>query len=162
MNDNGSTGGERRAFLRLVGGTAVLIPLAGIGACASKESPATAPAASSPPDSPPVAPAPMAQDVAPAATPDQMAPTATAPQPLMAAGDLPHLAESDPVARSLGYHEDSTKIEAAKYPQHQAGQACHKCVQFKGAAGDSWGPCGIFTGKQVNANGWCTAFAAKA
>ncbi len=164
MNDDGSTGGERRAFLRLIGGTAALIPWVGIAGCANKEAPATSTAASAPPQSPAPEPAAVAAPaVAPAAS-ESAAPATTmaAPQPLMAAGDLPHLSPADPVAKSLGYHEDSTQVEAAKYPQHQPGQACHKCVQFKGAPGEAWGPCGIFTGKQVNANGWCSAFAARA
>ena len=34
-------------------------------------------------------------------------------------------------------------------------------VQFQGKAGDAWGPCTIFAGKQVNANGWCQVYVKK-
>lgn len=146
---------DRRAFLKLASGSALLIPLGGISAC-SKQEPVATPAptattAASGELKTVSAPVPAAE-VAPTQAP------ATAATP---AGNLPHLDLSDPTAKSLGYHQDASTIDAAKYPQHLAGQACRKCIQFKGGATDSWGPCTIFTGKQVNANGWCTAFAAK-
>ena len=31
---------------------------------------------------------------------------------------------NDPVAMALGYVEDATKVDAAKYPQYKAGQIC--------------------------------------
>ena len=150
---------DRRAFLKLASGSALLIPLVGISACSKQEPAATAspdatPAATPEPvpaSAPVPAPAPEVAP-APAATTTAAAPT----------GNLPHLDPDDPVAKALGYHQDASTIDAAKYPQHIAGQACHLCVQFKGGATDSWGPCLIFAGKQVNANGWCSAFAAKA
>jgi High potential iron-sulfur protein len=79
-----------------------------------------------------------------------------------AANNPPHLDENDPSAKSLGYYQESAAVDPGKYPQHLAGQACWKCVLFKGGANDAWGPCGAFAGKLVNARGWCTAFAAKA
>ena len=145
-----SASNDRRAFLKLASSSALLIHLAGISAC-SKQEPA-APAA------PVAAPAATAAAAQPAA---EAAPAVASTAPALA-GNLPHLDPGDPVARSLGYHQDASTIDAAKYPKHVAGQACRKCVQFKGGATDAWAPCTIFIGKQVNANGWCMAFAAKA
>ena|ERR1700722_7636442 len=87
---------------------------------------------------------------------------ANGPQHGASAGELPHLDQNDPSAKSLGYSADAAAVDPARYPQHRAGQVCWKCVLFKGGPSDAWGPCVAFTGKQVNAQGWCTAFAAKA
>lgn len=147
---------DRRAFLKLVSGGAVLIPLVGISACSKQESAVTASPGATPaatPESVPPSPPLAAKEVVP--TP---APTPAAAEPT---GNWPHLDAGDPVAKSLGYHQNASLIDGTKYPQHMQGQVCRKCVQFKGGATDSWGPCAIFTGKQVNAGGWCTAFAAK-
>jgi hypothetical protein len=148
----------RRAFLKLIGGSAIVIPLAGISACAKKEA-AVAPAATPAPEPTPApAAAPVAESTPPvsASAPPAAAPAATP------VGNQPHLDENDPVAKALGYRQDNTTVDASKYPKRTAGQHCAVCVQFKGAAGDAWGGCNIFAGKQVNANGWCSAFAAKA
>ena len=157
----------RRDVLKMVGGGAVLIPLAGLVACAKKEgpSPEPAPAATPTPTPEPAAsaavapPASAAPDAAPASAP---APAAAPAPTSAAAGELPHQDENDPMAKALGYHHDSAQVDNAKYPKHAAGQACKHCVQFKGSATDAWGACNIFAGKQVNANGWCSAFALKA
>ena len=37
------------------------------------------------------------------------------------ADDLPHLAESDPTAMALGYKEDATKVDTAKFATYKAG-----------------------------------------
>jgi hypothetical protein len=79
---------------------------------------------------------------------------------LARADDLPHVAESDPTATALGYKEDAGKVDAAKFPQHKAGNVCANC-QFFGGSG-AYGPCQLFPGKAVNAKGWCSAYAAKA
>ncbi len=79
---------------------------------------------------------------------------------LARAEDLPHLAETDATAVALGYKEDATKVDAAKYAQHKAGQTCANCKFFSGTA--AYGPCQLFPGKAVNAKGWCSAYAAKA
>ncbi len=152
---------HRRAFLKLIGGGAVLIPLVGISGCAKKESatPVTEPAAEAPAAAP--TPEPAAAPAAESAPPVSASTTPTAPA-ATPVGDQPHLDENDPVAKALGYRQDNTKVDAAKYPKRTAAQHCAVCVQFKGAASDAWGGCNIFAGKQVNANGWCSAFAAKA
>jgi hypothetical protein len=71
------------------------------------------------------------------------------------------LEETDPVAMALGYKEDTTKVDAAKYPQHKADQRCDGCALYTGKAGEASGPCSAFGGKLVTAAGWCAAFAKK-
>lgn len=76
------------------------------------------------------------------------------------ADDLPHLAENDPTAAALGYKEDATKVDAAKYPQHKPEQLCANCNFFQGTG--AYAPCQLFPGKAVNAKGWCAGYAKKA
>jgi pyruvate/2-oxoglutarate dehydrogenase complex dihydrolipoamide acyltransferase (E2) component len=156
-NDN------RRRFLKLIGGGAIVVPLFGLDGCSKQEpsAPSAAPEPTAAASAPDTAPAPPASSAADAPAPEP-APAATPAAPAAATSALPHLAESDPVAKALGYHQDASTVDGAKYPQHVAGQACHKCVQFRGETGAAWGPCNIFSANLVNANGWCTAFAAKA
>jgi High potential iron-sulfur protein len=72
------------------------------------------------------------------------------------------LDEKDATASALGYVADASKVDKAKAPNFVAGSLCSNCVQYKGAAGSESGPCTIFPGKNVAANGWCTAYAKKA
>jgi hypothetical protein len=74
----------------------------------------------------------------------------------------PALAETDPQAVALGYKEDTTKVDAKKYPKHEAAQKCSTCALFQGKATDAAGGCPLFAGKQVKGNGWCSAWAKKA
>ena len=78
------------------------------------------------------------------------------------AGDARHLDEADPAAKALGYREDTTQVDAAKFPQHNPTQNCGGCRYFQGKAGSEWGPCTIFAGKgSVHTKGWCAAYAAR-
>ncbi len=77
------------------------------------------------------------------------------------AANLPHLSPDDPQAKGLGYTEDASKIDTKKYSGYAPGQKCSTCLQSKGNAGDAWLSCNIFTGKQVNANGWCQVWIKK-
>ncbi|RKU00577.1 High potential iron-sulfur protein [Burkholderia sp. Nafp2/4-1b] len=70
--------------------------------------------------------------------------------------------ESDANAQALGYKTDASRVDHAKFPQFQAGQACANCQFFQGKPGAAMAPCAIFSGKQVNAKGWCSAYAKKA
>jgi len=70
--------------------------------------------------------------------------------------------EKDPQAVALGYKADTTKVDKAKYPKHEASQHCGNCQLFQGKAGDAKGPCPLFAGKQVATNGWCSAWVKKA
>jgi hypothetical protein len=72
----------------------------------------------------------------------------------------PMVAETEPQAIGLGYKADTTKVDATKYPKHNAKQNCGNCMLYKGGA--AAGGCQIFAGKQVAAKGWCSAYAAKA
>jgi hypothetical protein len=74
----------------------------------------------------------------------------------------PVLSEADPQAVALGYRSDNTKVDAAKFPQHAAGQMCGACNFFQGKPTDAMAPCQLFAGKQVSSKGWCSAFAKKA
>jgi hypothetical protein len=71
------------------------------------------------------------------------------------------LEESDPVATALGYKEDTTKVDAQKYPMHTAEQKCSVCALYTGKPGEPSGPCATFGGKIVLAGGWCVTFAKK-
>lgn len=71
------------------------------------------------------------------------------------------VSESDPLAQSLGYKEDASKVDKAKYSTYKSGDKCSKCRFFTGTEGKPYGPCQIFSGKEVNANGWCSSFNAK-
>ncbi len=73
------------------------------------------------------------------------------------AQDLPHVAETDPTAKALGYVEDAATTKDAK---HQVGDACSSCQFYSGGA-SGYGPCQIFPGKAVNAKGWCVSYSRK-
>ncbi|BBD80532.1 high-potential iron-sulfur protein [Aerosticca soli] len=72
------------------------------------------------------------------------------------AADLPHLAETDPTAKALGYVEDASKTTN---PKHKAGDTCSNCQFYGGGA--SYGPCQLFPGKAVSAKGWCVSHTPK-
>jgi hypothetical protein len=77
---------------------------------------------------------------------------------------LPKLALTDPSAKALLYVDDATKVDtknpmAARYA---AGQTCANCAQIQGKDGDAYRPCGIFPGKLVASNGWCSVWVKKA
>ncbi len=72
------------------------------------------------------------------------------------------LDERDPQAVSLGYKYDTSKVDMNKFPRHEISQKCSNCQFFQGKAGDVWGPCAIFGGKLVSANGWCNSYTRKA
>ena len=62
---------------------------------------------------------------------------------------------SEPQAKSLGYVEDATKVDAKANPNYKTGQICANCLQAQVKAGEAYIPCNIFPGKVVAANGWC-------
>ncbi|HUB89800.1 MAG TPA: high-potential iron-sulfur protein [Dyella sp.] len=73
------------------------------------------------------------------------------------ADDLPHLSESDPTAKALGYVEDAS---TTKNPKRKAGDTCANCQFYSGGA-TGYGPCQLFPGKAVSAKGWCISHTAK-
>jgi hypothetical protein len=152
MADENGMNESRRTFVKFLGSSSVLIPILGLEACGKPQ--ATAGAAS------PAAPAP-APDGTQSTAIDAEAGQQVATPAQVAGGDLPHISVDDPAARAVGFSLDATKVDRARYPEHLKGQACRKCVQFKGGPTDAWGPCMVFAGKQVPAGGWCTSFAAR-
>jgi hypothetical protein len=65
---------------------------------------------------------------------------------------------NSPQAKSLGYVEDATKVDAKANPNYKAGQVCSNCLQATGKPGDAQVPCNIFAGQLVNAKGWCKVY----
>lgn len=71
------------------------------------------------------------------------------------------LKETDPMAVALGYKEDSTKVDAVKYPQHKPEQVCSGCALYQGKPGDVEAPCTAVGNKIVVGPGWCAVYAPK-
>ncbi len=140
MPENLSTTEERRRFLKIVGGSAVLMPVLGISACSGGDK--KAPAAATP-----------KADKAPAVE-------SAAEAPAKPSG-MPKLAEDDPQAKSLAYVHDAADIDAAMQPRFKTGQVCSNCALYQGKADDEWAACSIFPGKAVKGTGWCTVYAPK-
>lgn len=69
--------------------------------------------------------------------------------------------EKDSTAVGLGYVADASRVDAAKYKSHVAGQVCSNCALFGGAAGAEAGPCPLYAGHWVAAKGWCSAYQKK-
>ncbi|WP_434113189.1 high-potential iron-sulfur protein [Paraburkholderia caffeinilytica] len=68
------------------------------------------------------------------------------------------LSEADPKAQALGYKEDASKVDKAKFPDYVAGQTCGNCSLFQGKTTDAYGGCTLFGDKQVAARGWCSSY----
>jgi hypothetical protein len=75
-----------------------------------------------------------------------------------AAPDLPPLDPKDPIAITLGFVNDSTKVDAAANPRYAADQTCANCEQFQAKPGAVRGGCVLFAGKTVPAAGWCNVW----
>ena len=89
-------------------------------------------------------------------------PAAVAMRDAAAQSTPPHMEESESLAKAMGYVHDASKIDADKVPQYKAGSTCGNCMQLQGKEGDEWRPCNLFTGKLVNAHGWCKVWQPKA
>ena len=88
--------------------------------------------------------------------------SAVAASQVLAQAAPPKLDEKDPQAVGLGYAADTSKVDAKKYPKHAKDQMCSNCGVYTGKPKEATGPCPIFAGKVVNANGWCSAWVKKA
>jgi hypothetical protein len=73
------------------------------------------------------------------------------------AAPMPKVDINDPIAKSLGYAPDTSKVDDKVRATHKADQKCSNCVQFQAANSG----CNLFPGKSVEANGWCTAWSKK-
>lgn len=86
------------------------------------------------------------------------------PRSATAAGEsLPHLSESDPLAKSLGYQSNAKDVDKSKFPTYKAGERCGECRFFQGTPGQKSGyaGCQIFAGYSVDSDGWCASFNAR-
>lgn len=74
----------------------------------------------------------------------------------------PRLGLDDPQGKALGYVEDASKLTAAKEAAYKKGSVCSGCALFDSSKSEGgYAPCLAFSGKTVNAKGWCRAFAAR-
>ena len=77
------------------------------------------------------------------------------------AAALTPLDPSDPLAKSLGFMTDASKVNASANPTYKSGQKCSTCAQFQGKPGEATAGCTIFAGHSVPAAGWCKVWAQK-
>ena len=75
------------------------------------------------------------------------------------AAELTPLDPKDPLATSLHFTTDASKVDAKANPTFKAGQRCGTCAQFKGKPTDATAGCNIFAGHSVPAGGWCQVWA---
>jgi hypothetical protein len=78
------------------------------------------------------------------------------------AAGLPPLDPADPVAQSLGFAPDASKVDANANPTFKPGQHCGVCMQYQGKPSDTRAGCGIYAGHSVPSRGWCRAFGQRA
>jgi hypothetical protein len=71
------------------------------------------------------------------------------------------LRAKDPVARSLLYVENTSKVpdDHPLAATHTPEQRCANCIHLRGDAGEPWRPCPVFPGRLVNEDGWCSVWA---
>lgn len=134
----------RRRFLKLVGSSAVIVPIVGLTACSGGE------------DSAPKAAKPKVETDAPPAKPVEK----PAEKP-SAGGGMAKLSEDDPQAKSLAYVHDATQVDGSKQARYKPGQICENCALYQAGNDAEWGGCSIFPGRQVKATGWCSVYAPK-
>ncbi len=161
---------ERRRFLRLFGTTAALLPITAIIGC-SDNAPPPAPARDT--DSTPQPAQQTAQQSTPEPEPEPVQAAQPEPEPEPAApersetvaeaapGELPQLELDDPTAQALGYQHNADNVDAQRFPNRDPAHRCSSCILYQGNSEDAWGPCSLFPGKVVNANGWCSSYVAK-
>jgi hypothetical protein len=59
------------------------------------------------------------------------------------AASPPLLDPTDPVAQSLGFVLDASKLDSSADPQFKTGQHCGVCMQYQGKSSDATAGCGI-------------------
>jgi High potential iron-sulfur protein len=65
--------------------------------------------------------------------------------------------ETDAYPKSMGFRLDTTKVDKAKFPRHEASQKCSECQLFSTKAGEALGTCSFFK-RLVPPEGWCRNF----
>jgi len=160
MTDEIPITAERRRFLKLVGGAAVLSSVVGLTACGGEEQ-APAPDAESTPQ-PERAPEKPAEAASPGAQASESEAQRGAQGEATASdADLPKHDENSPQAKGLAYTHDAGTVNAAQQSRYKEGQDCGNCALYQG--GDAqWGRCALFPGKLVNRDGWCSGYSRKA
>jgi hypothetical protein len=76
--------------------------------------------------------------------------------PGIANADVPVLTEADPMAKAMGFRNDTAKADGAKYPKHTNEQTCAKCLHYTTAGAES-AKCDLFS-KVVPKTGWCSGY----
>jgi hypothetical protein len=69
--------------------------------------------------------------------------------------------EDEELAQQLGYKHDAAQVDPNEWPDYEEGETCANCQLYHGEEGAEWGPCDIFGGQLVNANGWCMSWLEK-
>ena len=69
--------------------------------------------------------------------------------------------EDEELAQQLGYKHDASEVDQNEWPDYEQGEICANCQLYHGEQGAEWGPCDIFGGRLVNANGWCVSWLEK-
>ena len=69
--------------------------------------------------------------------------------------------EDDELAQQLGYKHDAAEVDPNEWPDYEPGETCANCQLYHGEEGAEWGPCDIFGGQLVSANGWCVSWLEK-
>lgn len=77
------------------------------------------------------------------------------------ADGLPKLSPGEPAAVTLGYVENASQVDTKKHPAYVQGSNCGNCLQLQGKADSSYRPCGVFPGKLVAVDGWCSSWTAE-
>jgi hypothetical protein len=157
---------QRRRFLRLIGTAAALLPITAITGCSDDTPPPPSPSPAREPESAVPEPVQPAQQSTPEPEPEP--PARPEPEPAApesgeavadaAPGELPPVELDDPTAQALGYKHDADNVDAQRYPDRDPAHRCSNCILYTGDAGDQWGPCSLFPGRVVNANGWCSSY----
>jgi hypothetical protein len=66
--------------------------------------------------------------------------------------------ESEPKAKSLGYRNDTTQVDRARFPKHSPSEKCNGCMAWLGTKSDAWAECDLLPDRSVAAVGWCSSY----
>lgn len=66
--------------------------------------------------------------------------------------------ENEPKAKSLGYRNDSSQVDKAKFPKHSPSEKCNGCMAWLGKPGDAWAECDLLVDRLVASPGWCSSY----
>ncbi len=69
--------------------------------------------------------------------------------------------EDEELAQQVGYKHDASDVDPNEWPDYEEGETCANCQLYHGEEGADSGPCDIFGGGLVSANGWCLSWLEK-